>query len=252
MSYTHFDNIDFGNVKGFSFGYDLRRRNNIQLTANYTLQFADGSGSSSTTAQQLVNDGFPNLRVTLPLDFDQRHNISANIDYRYGSGSKYDGPILFGKRLFEKMGLNILMSAGSGTPYSKQSNVLAQAQFGVNTRDVLEGSVNGARKPWTFRTDLRVDKQFSIAKNCDNQSRALSINFYAQIENLLNADNIVSVYRYTGNPDDDGYLSSAEGQQYASQQVNPASFSDQYALKVNNPDNYTRPRIFKLGMQINF
>ena len=43
--YTHFDNIDFGTVKGFSFGYDLRRQNNVSLTANYTLQFADGTGS---------------------------------------------------------------------------------------------------------------------------------------------------------------------------------------------------------------
>ena len=251
MSYTHFDNIDFGNVKGFSFGYDSRRKNNISLTANYTLQFADGSGSSSTTAQQLVNDGFPNLRVTLPLDFDQRHNLSANIDYRYGSGSKYNGPMLFGKRILENFGANLVVSAGSGTPYSKQSNVLAQAQFGVNTRDVLDGSVNGARKPWTFRTDLRINKKVEF-KFSDKASRKLGMNIYVQIENLLNADNIVSVYRYTGNAEDDGYLSSAEGEQYVSQQVNPTAFSDQYALKVNNPDNYTRPRIIKLGMQVNF
>ena len=251
MSYTHFDNIDFGNVKGFSFGYDSRRKNNISLTANYTLQFADGSGSSSTTAQQLVNDGFPNLRVTLPLDFDQRHNLSANIDYRYGSGSKYNGPMLFGKRILENFGANLVVSAGSGTPYSKQSNVLAQAQFGVNTRDVLDGSVNGARKPWTFRTDLRINKKVEF-KFSDKASRKLGMNIYVQIENLLNADNIVSVYRYTGNAEDDGYLSSAEGEQYVSQQVNPTAFYDQYALKVNNPDNYTRPRIIKLGMQVNF
>ena len=80
----------------------------------------------------------------------------------------------------------------------------------------------------------------------------LGMNIYMMIENLLNADNIVNVYRYTGNPDDDGYLSSAEGEQYVSQQVNPMAFSDQYTLKVNNPDNYVRPRLIKLGMQVNF
>ena len=68
----------------------------------------------------------------------------------------------------------------------------------------------------------------------------------------MNADNIVNVYRYTGNADDDGYLSSAEGEQYVSQQFNPMAFSDQYNLKVNNPDNYVRPRLIKLGMQVNF
>lgn len=247
--YTHFDNIDFGTVKGFSFGYDLRRKNNISFTANYTLQFADGTGSSSTTAQQLVNDGFPNLRTTLPLDFDQRHNISANIDYRYGFGSSYNGPIVFGKKLLQGFGANLVLSAGSGRPYSQQSNVLAVAQFGVNTRSTLEGSVNGAREPWTFRADLRFNKKVQI--KLSEQSN-LGMNVYMMIENLFNADNIVSVYRYTGNADDDGYLSSAEGQQYVSQQINPASFYDQYTVKVNNPDNYVRPRLIKLGMQVNF
>ena len=248
MTYTHFDNIDFGNVKGFSFGYDLRRRKNISLTANYTLQFADGSGSSATTAQQLVNDGFPNLRTTLPLDFDQRHNITANIDYRYGNGKKYNGPILFGKQILKNFGANLLIAAGSGTPYSQQSNVLAQAMFGVNTRDVLKGSVNGARKPWTFRTDIRIDKQIDLTI----ADSPLTMEVYVQVENLLNADNIIEVYRYTGNPEDDGYLSSAEGQQYVSQQINPMAFYDQYSIKVNHPDAYSRPRLIKLGMQVNF
>ena len=71
---------------------------------------ADGSGSSSTTAQQLVNDGNPNLRTTLPLDFDQRHNITANIDYRYGSGKKYNGPILFGQKILQNFGINVLQN----------------------------------------------------------------------------------------------------------------------------------------------
>ena len=247
--YYTFGNIDFGTVKGMSINYDLRRTNNVQLTANYTLQFADGTGSSSTTAQQLVNDGFPNLRTTLPLDFDQRHNITANIDYRYGSGSKYNGPVLFGKNILEGFGANLVLSAGSGRPYSQQSNILAVAQFGVNTRSTLEGSVNGAREPWTFRTDLRINKEVNFKLSED---RKLGMNVYMMIENLLNADNIVNVYRYTGNADDDGYLSSAEGEQYVSQQVNPMAFSDQYTLKVNNPDNYVRPRLIKLGMQVNF
>ncbi|MBL0044409.1 MAG: hypothetical protein IPP33_08440 [Flavobacteriales bacterium] len=37
--------LDFGTVKGFSLAYDLRRTGNIRLTASYTLQFADGTGS---------------------------------------------------------------------------------------------------------------------------------------------------------------------------------------------------------------
>ena len=152
------------------------------------MQFADGSGSSATTAQQLVNDGFPNLRTTLPLDFDQRHNLSANIDYRYGSGARYNGPVLFGKNILQNFGANLMLTAGSGTPYSQQSNILAQAMFGVNTRDVLEGSVNGARKPWTFRTDVRIDKTFQFKMN---DTRKLNMEVYVQVENLFNVDNVL-------------------------------------------------------------
>ena len=41
-----YQNIDFGTVKGFSTSYDLRRTGRVQMTTNYTLQFADGTGSS--------------------------------------------------------------------------------------------------------------------------------------------------------------------------------------------------------------
>ena len=249
MSYVHYDNVDFGTVKGLSFGYDLRRRNNIQLTGTYTLQFADGTGSESTTTQQLVQDGQPNLKTTLPLDFDQRHNISLNIDYRYGSGSKYNGPTLFGSNVLSGFGANLLIAAGSGTPYSQQENILAEAQFGVNTRSTLKGDLNGSRKPWSFKADIRLNKNVAIQVSED---RSLQLDAYFMVENVFNTANIIEVYRYTGNADDDGYLSSAEGMQATSQAVDPTAFYDQYTLKVNDPNNYARPRLIKLGMKVNF
>ena len=81
-------NLDFGTVKGFTVGYDLRRTGNVRLNANYTLQFADGTGSDPT-ALALINAGLPNLRSIIPFNYDQRHRIVANADYRYGSGESY-------------------------------------------------------------------------------------------------------------------------------------------------------------------
>ena len=92
QQYYTFGNLDFGTVKGMSISYDLRRTNNVQLTANYTLQFADGTGSETDGSINLVETGQPNLRTTIPLDFDQRHALSASVDYRYGSGKDYNGP----------------------------------------------------------------------------------------------------------------------------------------------------------------
>ena len=150
-TYYTFGNIDFGTVKGLSINYDLRRTNNVQLTANYTLQFADGTGSEADGAVNLVETGQPNLRTTIPLDFDQRHAISAVIDYHYGGGKDYNGPVWFGAKVFQNAGANIMLSAGSGTPYSKQSNITQEAASGINDRSTLEGSLNGSRLPWQFR-----------------------------------------------------------------------------------------------------
>ena len=145
--YLTYGNIDFGTVKGMSVNFDLRRTGNVSMTANYTLQFADGTGSSASSGQSLVNTGQPNLRSTIPLAFDQRHAISASVDYRYGSGKDYNGPVLFGKNILSNAGANMVLSAGSGTPYSKQSNITQEAASGINDRSTLEGSLNGSRLP---------------------------------------------------------------------------------------------------------
>ena len=82
VNYSMYGNIDFGTVKGLSLAYDLRRTGNVRLTANYTLQFADGTGSSSTSVVNLIQSGNPNLRTAIPLSFDVRHQIQTTFDFR--------------------------------------------------------------------------------------------------------------------------------------------------------------------------
>ena len=72
------------------------------------------------------------------------------------------------------------------------------------------------------------------------------------MQNLFDAKNIISVYRATGNPDDDGYLSASASQNEINTKNNPESFVDLYQIKVNNPSNYSLPRMMNLGMTINF
>ena len=160
------------------------------------MQFADGTGSSASSGQSLVNTGQPNLRTTIPLAFDQRHAISASVDYRYSSGKDYNGPVLFGKNILANAGANMVLSAGSGTPYSKQSNITQEAASGINDRSTLEGSLNGSRLPWQFRMNMKINKEFEL-KWSKNKSSYLNV--YLQIQNLLDAKNIINTYRATGN-----------------------------------------------------
>ena len=131
----------------------------MQLTANYTLQFADGTGSSATDGINLSASGQPNLRTTHPLDYDQRHTVVLNFDYRFASGADYRGPTWTCRKgsenektikIFENVGANIIARAGSGTPYSRQGNITQEAAFGIQQRSNLVGQVNGSNLPWNF------------------------------------------------------------------------------------------------------
>ncbi|MCB9227251.1 MAG: carboxypeptidase regulatory-like domain-containing protein [Chitinophagales bacterium] len=253
--YYSYDNIDFGNTKGFEFGYDLRRTKNIRLTANYTLQFAEGTGSDDQTQQQVVRNSGTNFRTVNPLDFDSRHAINMTIDYRFGEGSDYNGPVSKkGKQILSNFGINLLAQARSGTPYTRQRDASPEALAAV-TRLVTLGYINGSRIGWNFRADLKIDKSFNVEigkKKEDAEKRNLYFNVYLWIDNLLGTANVLDVYRYTGTANDDGYLESPAGIQAAEASSNPTAYRDLYKARVNSPTKYSSPRRIYLGASVNF
>ncbi|MFI5134292.1 MAG: carboxypeptidase regulatory-like domain-containing protein [Chitinophagales bacterium] len=249
--YVTYGNVDFGTVKSIELTYELRRIKNVKIDANYTLQFAAGTGSSATSGVNLVGSGQPNLRTIVPFDYDQRHNLTISADYRFGEGNSYNGPTI-GKnhsQFLSNSGLNVIFRAGSGTPYSKQTSPTPTAIFGVATQTSLDGSVNGSRLPWSFKVDLKLDKDFNLTPKKEDGNY---LNAYLLVENLFNAANVLSVYRFTGNPNDDGFIQSATGQSTVSTQLDPQTFSNLYGLKVDNPGNYSLARRIHLGVIFNF
>lgn len=257
VSYLAYTNIDFGTTKGLSISYDLRRVGNIKMRASYTLQFANGTGSGPSSGYNLASSGQPNLQIPQPLDFDQRHTFLINVDYHYASGKDYNGPVITTKsgksiQLLSNAGLNLNFTAGSGTPYTKQGNATETVGVGIATHTTLVGSVNGAYLPWQYRVDLRADKDFNLSLGKGEKAKKCDLLVYLQVLNLLNTENILNVYHYTGSPTDDGYLSSLEGQQYVSQQVSPQAFQDQYKIKEQQPSYFSMPRQMRLGVEFNF
>ncbi|MBL8000612.1 MAG: carboxypeptidase-like regulatory domain-containing protein [Flavobacteriales bacterium] len=253
VTYRTYANLDFGTVKGLTLAYDLRRTGNVWLRASYTLQFADGTGSGPNTGINLINSGQPNLRNISPLDFDQRHRIQTTFDFRYGSGTDYNGPMLFGKPILQRTGLNVVGILGSGTPYSASSRIINEGQ-GIGTH-ALTGSLNGARLPWQFTTDLQLDRDIPLTFNKgegEDKAKSANLNVYLLVTNVFNTENITGVWRATGSPTDDGYLAAPQYQNEINTQVNPASYTDLYALKVNNPYNFGAPRTIRLGFRFDF
>lgn len=242
IQYDTYDNLDFGTVKGFTFQYDLRRTGNISMNIAYTLQFADGTGSDANSSRGLSNQGLQ--RVLYPLNFDERHRFNVSLDYRYGSGKSYNGPSLFGADIFANAGINLQAIAVSGRPYT--ANLVPDVLGGSTTR----GSLNGARLPWNYTINARIDKDFNLSKTGN-----LGLNIYFRVSNLLDTRNIVNVYPATGSPDDDGYLVSARGLdavEVAAASGREAQFIASYQWRMLNPTFFSLPRRMFLGAIFNF
>lgn len=256
-SYITYVNQDFGTVKGISIDFDFRRTGGSRINANYTLQFAEGSGSNANSGANLASSGQPNLRVTQPLDYDQRHTFVLNYDYRFGADKDYKGPKMKRKnggndiQILKDIGFNLQFLVGSGTPYTRWSNAVG---LGSNSRSNIVGSVNGSYKPWTFRANLRIDKNVELTwgKKDSDQKKKANLNIYLQVLNLLNTKNVLGVYNFTGNPDDDGYLNSPLAQSTIQSLNSPQGYIDQYTIAMNNPANYNRPRVIRIGLQLDF
>ena len=257
--YTSFSNLDFGTTKGLTAEYDLRRTKNVRVRANYTLQYASMTGATTSTASALIAAGVPNLRSTFPTGFDRRHAISLTVDYRFSHGKKYDGPVInrekSGKspiQLLADAGVALTVTGGSGAPYTASRTVTSPLSGG---NSLLEGTYFGSRMPASFKIDLRADKNFNVTlggKKEGSTGHDAFFNVYVNVTNLLNAKNILNVYSATGDPDDDGYLTSSKYQQEILNQLDPEAFIQMYQIYVNSGGNYSAPRQIKIGASFNF
>lgn len=240
--YTTYENLDFATVKGFEIGFDQRRTGNVRFTANYNLAFAEGTGSGDRSGANLAASGQPNLRTLIPLDYDARHTLNVTFDYRFGEGSKYNGPMLKNWKILENAGANVIFTGRTGTPYTRQNVATPDQLIGVAGRSSLEGGINGSRLPATFRFDLKVDKDWKFGKG----NKAKYLNTYVLVQNLLDTKNIVNVYSFTNSPVDDGYLQTQESN----------SLSEEaralYNIAQQNPNNYSLPRRLRLGASFTF
>jgi hypothetical protein len=263
-TYYSYANIDFGTVQGFSFSYTYRNNTNLSLRASYTIQFAKGTGSDATSQASIVQSGQPNLRTLTNLEFDQRHRMSAFIDYRFGAGEgpKTEKVGKDGKRKdihwLENTGFTVVFSGGSGLPYSRSIEPYSTYITGQKARYV--GAMNGSFKPWTFQCDLRIDKAFPLKMNKNakdkegnqKKQRDAMLVLYLDVQNIFNIKNTLRVYEYTGNANDDGYLTATRFAQQIASQTDVASFRNYYSMRVNDPYNYGLPARVNIGIQFSF
>jgi outer membrane receptor protein involved in Fe transport len=238
--FSSFRNRDFATIKGVDLGFKMRPMNHVSADINYSLSFAQGTGSVSNTQSNIAWTADHPPKMTSPLDFDQRHKLSFNLDY---SLDKDQGPEIMGYRLFQNFGVNLLYNVSSGTPYTPTKIFDAVTLAAVQTNPT--GPINSQYGPWTSNLDLKASKGFDAL--------GLKMDAYVWVLNLLDTRNPIQVYGSTGSALSTGWLETEDGQAYlAGAGANGRDGQRLYDLAQNNPTYYSNPRLVRFGLRTNF
>ncbi len=222
--YATYVNGDYGTVKGLSFSYNLRRTGYIQALVNYTLQYAGGTGSTATGQYRIAWQSGNYPTFVSPLDFDQRHTGTINIDFRTTE-----------KDIIGPAGVNFLFTFGSGRRYTPTR--ISSAVFPAISSTPI-AALNSGTMPFTYELNMKIDKSIKF--------KGSNITFYLWVENLLNTRNARTVYDGTGLPDYDGWFNTPEGRAW---KQNPANSVELYNMRQEHPYNFETPRTIRLGVK---
>ncbi len=250
--FSTYVNKDFGTVKGIDVTVVLRRTRRTQANVGYSLMYATGTGSNPDTQRNIAWQFQPGFteppRIIAPLNFDQRHKISINVDYRLG---QKDGPALWGTHPLSNAGINLLFKAGSGFPYTPTFPYNEVTLAATSSRP--SGPINSSYGPWAVQVDLKANKDFVAGQH--------RVSLYVVAINLLNRKNVAawaindrgfesSVYTGTGLPDETRWLSTEDGRKFVEQFGETGR--QKYLIKQNDPRNYSTPRQVRFGMAYSF
>lgn len=248
--YNTMANGDFVTTKGIELSLRLRRINRLRAQFNYTFSDAQGTGSTTNSAVASLEHGTLYPTVISPLDFNQTHKGSVNLDYSFGKDD--------GGAILEQLGANLLFTFNSGHPFTRSAGSIGQQ--GADQGALVENdprasnpleSINASTTPWVFNIDFRLFKGIEIA--------GLQTEFYMYVQNLLNTKNVINVYRRTGNAYDDGFLSNPElssgivnqlGQGYVDLFTNANLVNGRHYRTVTGNNLWGTPRQIRFGARL--
>ncbi len=177
-SYFQYQNVDYGNVKGFEMNLQKRMTDMWAMGVSYTLQFAKGTAASAFEWYQ--DHYFYNIAVPVIdywLDFDERHILNANLDFEM-PGDFFLIPL-------QNFNNSFVFSYHSGTPYTPR-----------DLRGNRLGDENSARIPGFYNVDWNFSRSIKLGP--------ANLVVRGMLLNLFNSDQIIEVHETTGDPFDHG------------------------------------------------
>ncbi len=180
---TVFGNVDYGSVKGLEVLFERELKDWWGVRVSATVQSATATASNAfnlyrgtyVVGVDTVNPG----QVQFPLDYDQRLGVTVIGQAR---APEQFGPVVQGIRPLANWQGAVIVRYGTGLPYTKTSA----------SGDTLLGPINGERLPSTSTVDMLLRRPVTVA--------GVHGSLYLDVRNLLNARNLISVRRDTGEP----------------------------------------------------
>lgn len=192
--YYLFTVSEYGSARGIEFTLRKRPTDHIQLNLNYNLSFATTTGSSPGSNYLVAVDPYTGKQAfplaEFPYGGDRTHRVNAIIDFLWGSKQ---GPSIAGIYPLENTIINLSGFFQTGTPYSRQDrsgNVISE--------------FNSERLPSIWGVNMRLQKGFNLRDWFGDGAGNSRIEFFVDVDNLLNYTGVVSYFVRTGDPNDDG------------------------------------------------
>lgn len=206
-------NNGYGNVRGSEITYSLRPKGFFKGNLSYSYSIARGRNSIASQNYLYSIYGWNPPAEEHYLDWDQRHTVNAELDFRIPRG---EGPRIGNTPFLEGFGMHLSWNFGSGFPYT------------ASNQGSPEPVINTERYPATMIASLKINRNFWIG--------SITLDAWFQVYNLLNRQNIDLIMDISW-WEASGYLYDS------SRDPDPTGVLD-------NPYAYGMPRMVQFGLGI--
>lgn len=186
----------------------------------------------------------PNSLPSPSIDFET-YKLAGTIGLHPGN-LNLDHDRLYGKVL-SRLDLNISFDYKSGLRYTKM-RPYAEVSFGDLEQTPASPLFSEKARDF-FEVNLALSARVA-------DFRGASMSFSFEVINLFDRANYVRVYEATGEADYDAYDQTAEYEVRAADETiydnSGLTFAEKYALRLNDPNNYGRPRLLRILARLEF